>query len=199
MMVELRKLWYLLDLHGITIRPRYISTAANVWADRLSRELDRDDWRLNPRIFASLDKLWGPHSVDRFASMENALLERYNSRWLDPGTEAVDCLHLPDSQWAQERNWCNPPWGLLDDLILKLRSSGAAATVIAPHLPAKPWYQALLDLSEDWLLYPPVRDLFSPGTLTGYGTVAQPAWSVVAFRVPSRPGSTSAAGLSVRC
>eukprot|EP00873_Tetraselmis_striata_P004131 jgi/Tetstr1/424395/TSEL_014954.t1 len=43
MMEELRKLWHLLDIHDISIRPRYIQSAANVWADRLSRELDDSD------------------------------------------------------------------------------------------------------------------------------------------------------------
>eukprot|EP00873_Tetraselmis_striata_P033276 jgi/Tetstr1/453540/TSEL_040508.t1 len=61
MMEELRKLWHLMDIHDISIRPRYIQFAANVWADRLSRELDDADWQLNPRIFAYLHRLWGPH------------------------------------------------------------------------------------------------------------------------------------------
>eukprot|EP00873_Tetraselmis_striata_P017362 jgi/Tetstr1/437626/TSEL_026293.t1 len=59
MMEELRKLWHLLDIHDISIRPRYIPYAANVWADRLSRELDGSDKQLNPRIFAYLQRLWG--------------------------------------------------------------------------------------------------------------------------------------------
>jgi hypothetical protein len=41
MMTELRRLWYLLDTNDIHIRPRYIRSAGNVWADTLSRELDR--------------------------------------------------------------------------------------------------------------------------------------------------------------
>ena len=89
MMSELRKLWYLLDSNDITIRARYIRSAANIWADRLSRELDKADWSINPRVFRYLDRLWGPHTVDRFASMENALLRRYNARWRDPHAEAV--------------------------------------------------------------------------------------------------------------
>eukprot|EP00873_Tetraselmis_striata_P033139 jgi/Tetstr1/453403/TSEL_040385.t1 len=59
MMEELRKLWHLLDIHDISIRPRYIQSAANVWADRLSREMDDSDWQLNPRIFAYMQRLWG--------------------------------------------------------------------------------------------------------------------------------------------
>eukprot|EP00873_Tetraselmis_striata_P021557 jgi/Tetstr1/441821/TSEL_030037.t1 len=50
MMEELRKLWHLLDIHDISIRPRSIQSAANVWANRFSRELDDSDWQLNPRI-----------------------------------------------------------------------------------------------------------------------------------------------------
>eukprot|EP00873_Tetraselmis_striata_P011875 jgi/Tetstr1/432139/TSEL_021596.t1 len=59
MMEELRKLWHLVDIHDISIRPRYIQFAANVWAGRLSRELDDSDLQLNPRIFAYLQCLWG--------------------------------------------------------------------------------------------------------------------------------------------
>jgi hypothetical protein len=44
MMDELRKLWELIDTNNINIRARYIRSAANVWADKLSRETDRDDW-----------------------------------------------------------------------------------------------------------------------------------------------------------
>ena len=92
MMAELRKLWFLLDTNDIHLRPRYIRSAANIWADRLSRERDTSDWSLNPKIFGHIDRLWGPHTIDRFASMENTLLPRFNARWLDPKAEAVDCL-----------------------------------------------------------------------------------------------------------
>jgi hypothetical protein len=52
MMDELRRLWFLLDTHNITIRARYIRSAANVWADKLSRHLDNDGTRLDPVLFA---------------------------------------------------------------------------------------------------------------------------------------------------
>eukprot|EP00873_Tetraselmis_striata_P039494 jgi/Tetstr1/459758/TSEL_005111.t1 len=57
MMAELRKLWYLLDSNGVHIRARYIRSAANVWADRLSRHLDSDDWQLDPVLF-KLEAMW---------------------------------------------------------------------------------------------------------------------------------------------
>jgi hypothetical protein len=50
MMTELRRQWHLLDVKDTNIRPRYIRSAANIWADNLIQELDPDDWQLNPRI-----------------------------------------------------------------------------------------------------------------------------------------------------
>jgi hypothetical protein len=109
MMAELRRLWHLLDTNDILIRPRYIRSAANVWADALSRELDTEDWQLNPRLFTHLHERWGPHTIDRFASMLNTQLPRFNARWQDPQCEDIDCLRLPDAAWRRENNNCNPP------------------------------------------------------------------------------------------
>eukprot|EP00873_Tetraselmis_striata_P023969 jgi/Tetstr1/444233/TSEL_032126.t1 len=64
LMAELHKTWYLTDTHGITLSARYIRSAANVWADRLSREVDCDDWHFNPRRFASLTAKWGACTID---------------------------------------------------------------------------------------------------------------------------------------
>jgi hypothetical protein len=133
MMDELRKLWQLIDTNNISVRARYIRSAANVCAERLSCETDKDDRQLNLRIFTYLDSLWGSHSIDMFATQGNSQLPRYNSRLRDPTSEAVECLHLPYKHWTAETNRCNPPWTLLRDLVQKLRQFGAEATVIAPY------------------------------------------------------------------
>ena len=44
MMSELRKLFLLTDENDIRIRTQYIRSAANIWADKLSRETDTLDW-----------------------------------------------------------------------------------------------------------------------------------------------------------
>jgi hypothetical protein len=137
-----------------------------------------------------MDSLWGPHSMDRFATQGNSYLPRYNFSWRDPISEAVDCLHLPDNQWTAETNLCNPPWTLLPDLVHKLRQSGAEAAVIAPYWPAKQWYQLLSELSDEQIMYPLFRDLIFPGKRGAYEGVGSPGWSVTAFHVPPRLGST---------
>ena len=99
--------------------------------------------------------------VDRFASGLNAQLPCLNSRWLEPGTEAIDCLRLPDSHWRRENNFCHPPWELLDDLMLKLRRNGAAVTVIVPHWPNRSWHQLLLtEMSTAVEIFQAGADLF---------------------------------------
>ncbi len=60
MMCELRKLFMLIDTYDIKIRTLYIRSAANAWADNLSRITDNSDWQLAPRKFKHFDKRWVP-------------------------------------------------------------------------------------------------------------------------------------------
>jgi hypothetical protein len=75
MITELRRLWFLLDTNDIHIRSRYIRSTANVLADTLSRKLDTE--AAKPTHF---QHRWGLHTIDRFASMLNAQLPRFNAR-----------------------------------------------------------------------------------------------------------------------
>jgi hypothetical protein len=184
LMRELRRLWYLLDTLDVTLLPRYIRSSDNWWADSLSRTLDRGDWRLRRSLFLSLDSEWGPHSIDRFATRLNTQLPRYNSAWLDPGTEGLDAF--AQTNWQREHNWCNPPWDLLPRLAHLLEMTGAAATVIAPCWPAQPWYQQLQAMACDIRHVASEAGLFSPGQLNSSASIAPPAWSVTCFRIPAR-------------
>jgi hypothetical protein len=73
MINDLRRLWFV-DNNNIHIEPRCIRSAANTWADKLSRHLDSDDWQIHRTIFHKMDSLYGPHTIDRFASALNTLL-----------------------------------------------------------------------------------------------------------------------------
>eukprot|EP00873_Tetraselmis_striata_P002487 jgi/Tetstr1/422751/TSEL_013548.t1 len=74
---------------------------------------------------------------------------------------------------------------MLDDLVLKLRQSGAAPTVVALAWHDRPWMPQLHDLATEVLhCFRPSHDLFFPrlrGERTGIGP---PRWSVLLFRVP---------------
>jgi hypothetical protein len=98
----------ILDTISITIMARYIKSAANVWADKLSGHLNSDDMRLDPVLFAKLDMRLGKHSTDHFASALNTRLPRCNEGRKGPTCETVDAL-LPDNVWRRDNNWCIPP------------------------------------------------------------------------------------------
>eukprot|EP00873_Tetraselmis_striata_P016988 jgi/Tetstr1/437252/TSEL_025982.t1 len=55
------------------LRGRHVTTA-NIWADRLNREIDYDDWAFRLCHFNHPDNILGRHTIDRFATMENARL-----------------------------------------------------------------------------------------------------------------------------
>ncbi len=150
MMAELRKLWWLLDTNDISLRAKYIRSAANVWADRLSRQRDYTDWMVRPDVFRDIERAWGACTVDRFASSNSAQLVRYNSAFHDPGSEARDCFSLSDAVWRAERNWCHPPHALLDELAQRLQRSGAAAHVLTPTVPGAPWYREFVSLCAEY-------------------------------------------------
>ncbi len=187
-MCELRKLFLLVDTYDLKIRTQYIKSTAIVWADNLSRISDNSDWKLAPRVFRHLISLWGAHTIDQFASSANKQLPRYNAKWRDGTAEALDFLRLTDAEWRAEINWRNPPWELLDDLVIKLRNSGAEASVIAPYWPEKPWFVHLAAMSIEPVDVPPTETSSLRRSVWDKGGVGPSAWSVVAFRLPLRPG-----------
>lgn len=56
---------------------------------------------MNPLVFAELDKAWGPHTVDHFASFQNCQVSRFNSRCWNLVSEAVDAFTV---DWSVENN-----------------------------------------------------------------------------------------------
>ena len=75
----------------IELKAKYLAGSENIRADRLSQIKSPYEWKLNPRIFQSLDHLWGPHTIDRCASLISTQLPVYNSLFHDPSTAGVDC------------------------------------------------------------------------------------------------------------
>jgi hypothetical protein len=163
----IRRLWWLLDTHDISLHPVYIRSAANVWADALSRQVDPADWSLSSAAFHLMESRWGPHTVDCFASENTALLPRFFSAWASPTSSGVDAFAQPG--WASENNLCVPPTECLDQLAHLLETNGAAATVVVPNWPAQSWYQLFQELSSERLVLPP-------------GSAAL-GWELVAFRL----------------
>eukprot|EP00873_Tetraselmis_striata_P033532 jgi/Tetstr1/453796/TSEL_040748.t1 len=88
---------------------------------------------------------------------------------------------FPTARAAREHNLCNPPWGLIDDLVIKLHTSGAAATVIMTCWPDWSWRQCLSEMASEVVIFLPSPKLFASGRLGVRGGVGPPKWPVVAF------------------
>ena len=54
--------------NNITLVAKHLSGRLNTQADGLSRAIDKHKWMLSRPLFQYLDSVWGPHTVDRFAS-----------------------------------------------------------------------------------------------------------------------------------
>jgi len=84
-----------------TLEPEWIPWELNIEADSLSRQVDYEDYMLNPYIFAALDILWGPHTIDRFSIFKTHQVPHFCSRRLNPCAEGIDAFTL---SWAGQNN-----------------------------------------------------------------------------------------------
>lgn len=137
LMAEVRRLQDVLASLGLHVEATWLPTLANAEADRLSRDSDRTDWRLCPAVFAALTAHWGACTVDRFATIDNTQLPRYNSKECDPGCEAVDVWRQP---WRGESNFVNPPFSQAGLAVRKIAADQADAIAILPVWRAQPWW-----------------------------------------------------------
>ena len=53
---------------NIQLEMEWVPRADSQRADMLSKIIDNDDWQVSDECFHLFENLWGPHSVDRFAS-----------------------------------------------------------------------------------------------------------------------------------
>ena len=89
----------------IRLESEWIPRKKNEVVDYISRITDYDDWSLNPLAFKELDKMWGPHTIDRFADWCNHQVPCFNSRYYCPGTEPIDTFPC---DWGHDTNWWCP-------------------------------------------------------------------------------------------
>jgi hypothetical protein len=120
-------------------------------------------------------------------------LPRLNARWRDPYCEGIVCLHLPDTAWLRENNYCNPLlWSALPALAAKLLQSGAPSTIVAPLLAQQAVVPSPSPFRSRNAKLPSSCDLLFFGMLGTHAGVGTRGWSIVVFRQPRRLGSTPA-------
>jgi len=162
-----------------SLRALHLPGDYNTRADELSRLNPVNEWQLHHSVFQRLELLWGPHSVDRFASNNNRLLPRYNTRFFDPQAEATDAMA---QNWSQENNFINAPFRLLPQIIRKIQQERCQTTLIAPLWPSAPWFPLLLRLASDCSYVSP--QWIIPALPTGNAEpLKNPQWKLLAWRI----------------
>lgn len=159
----------------------WLPTADIAWADGLSRATDRADSTLGKLFFTTLDITYSPHAVDRFGSLNNAQLPRYNSAEMNLGTEAVNALR---QDWAMNNNWVNPPFASIPLIPRHLATQHASATVVVPVSRAQALWKPALEQADEICCV--LR--FAGICLAGVGTASgqPPHWWLCALRLAHR-------------
>lgn len=75
-------------------------------------------------------------------SYENRKLYRYNSRYSDYQSEAVDCF-IQD--WHETNNWLVPPINLVNMTIAHLLACNGHGTLIVPKWPSSAYWHILFE------------------------------------------------------
>ena len=92
--------------NSISIDIQWMPRSENEKADYISRLIDHQDWEVSRIFFDLMNGLWGPFTLDRFANFNNKKLNRYNSLYWNPGSEAIDAF---SQNWQFDNNWLVPP------------------------------------------------------------------------------------------
>jgi hypothetical protein len=114
-------------LHNIVLLPQWVPREENVKADKISKSTDCDDWEIDKDVFTKLNNVWGPHTIDRFASDYNTKCKVFNSKYWCTGINAFD------QHWGQENNWIVPPPSVAQKCIQKMKQETANGTIIIPY------------------------------------------------------------------
>ena len=126
--------------HDIKLEMEWIPRGANEIADYISRIRDFDDWMLNPVLFQFVDRMWGPHTIDCFASEHNNQVPRFHSRFWCPKSEAVDTFTV---NWCDEHCWLVPPFYLVGRALRHARACRAHGTLMVPLWKSAPFWPLL--------------------------------------------------------
>ena len=120
---------YLCAENHLVVVPVWVPREQNQLADYLSKLTDVDDRGISPEIFRWISTLWGPFTVDRFATWYNAKCLRFNSRFWNPGCEGVDAF---TQNWQGENNWLVPLPSQIIKVWRHLRLCKAKGALIIP-------------------------------------------------------------------
>ena len=91
--------------HNIDLNVCWIPREENKEADRLSKQVDYDDWFITKDLVKMLTSKWGKVTIDRFGSHTNKKTQRFNSKYICPGSKGINAFSV---DWSNENNLLVP-------------------------------------------------------------------------------------------
>ena len=132
--------------NSILLNIQWIPREFNCTADLLSKYIDIDNWEITDKVFDTLNDIWGPFTLDRFANSRNAKVVRFNSRFFELGSLGVDAFQF---DWRGENNYIVPPVSLISRVINKCVQDRAQGTLLIPLWKSADFWP-LLKNGADW-------------------------------------------------
>lgn len=176
------RIWKWCIAKSIRIHAEHLPGKENIRADWESSHFnDSSDWKLDSKIFASLEETMGPFTIDLFTSRTNRQLPVYCSWRPDPEAYAVDAFSI---QWANHYPYLFPPFALINRCTAKIKEEKVDAVLIAPVWQNQVWYPGLLEmLVSEPVLLPMSQDILQntqgePHPLVTEGHLPLAAWPV---------------------
>jgi hypothetical protein len=133
-------------LFDVDLSVDWVPRTANEAADELSKTPDPDDWSVQNRIFCMLSSIYGPFTIDCFASNLTHKLPRFFSKYWCEGTYGIDAFSY---SWAGEFAWLVPPPYLIAKVLSHCKLCRARGILVAPKWLSAPFWP-LLKTPEDW-------------------------------------------------
>lgn len=146
--------------------------------DALSRLEDVNDWTLRReewqrvRDWCVSRGIRCDNMVDRFASVHNAKMRRWNSRYYEPGCEAADCLiQQGTGQW----NWVCPPIAMIGRVLQLVIDQKANVLLVVPEWRHMWWWATLPKMTDNWMRLGEGNKVFEAGP-SGKGAAWRRTW-----------------------
>lgn len=74
-------------------------------------------------------------------------MERYRSRYRNPGCELVDAFTVT---WSKENNWLFPPPYPIPHVVRLMSAGGEHGTLLVPQWPSAVWWPLLVEMTGSW-------------------------------------------------
>ena len=171
---------------NIFLTAEYLPGEENTLADTLSRVTSNmSESQLAISLFRLVDKEWGPHMLDCFASATNTQCKHYVSLRLDTLTSYTDFFSRTVSL-PHPNMWAFPPFAVAAKLLRKIESERLTMTVLLPVWPAQPWWPLWPHLLAAFPLLLPHHETPLSTWVEGVQHNHSLSWSLIALRLSGK-------------